>query len=106
MSAADDEQLRQEREAFDLNRVQSIGWFWLQMATGCIVLGLLVVVAAISAWVILNSDDFSGEIVVGAIAVLFVDVIGLATIFLKLVLSPTQRPGLTTVSGSGRRHEP
>lgn len=39
----------QEREAFDLNRGQSIGWFRLQMSTGRIVLGLLVVVALLSA---------------------------------------------------------
>ena len=99
MSAVDDERLRQEREAFDLNKIQSIIWFWLQIVTSAVVLLVLVGVAGVSGYILLHGDRFSTVITGAAAAALFVDMVGLAAIYIRLVLSPTQRPGLTPVCG-------
>lgn len=98
MVEAEDERLRQEREAFNLNKGQSIGWFRLQIATSCVVLFLLVGVAGVSFYILLNGDAFTDLTVGAAAAALFGDVVSLAVIFVRLVLSPAQRPGLAPVS--------
>ena len=100
MAAAEDERLRQEREAFDLNKGQSIGWFRLQIATSCVVLFLLIGVAGVSCHILLNGDAFTDLTVAAAAAALFGDVVSLAVIFVRLILSPAPRPGLAPVSAS------
>lgn len=97
MSAAGDEHLRQAREAFDLNRGQSIGWFRLQVVTAAVVLAIVIGVAALCGFVILNPHRFEGPVMVGAVIGLLVDLVGVATIYVRQVLSPARRPELRPV---------
>lgn len=78
MAAPDDERLRQEREAFNLNKGQSIGWFRLQIVTSCVVLFLLVGVAGVSVHILLNGAAFPTVTVGAAAAALFGDIVSLA----------------------------
>ncbi len=97
MSARDLERLRQERESFDLNKGQHSGWFRVQMVTICVVLALLVGVAIMCAFIILNAVQFTAVAVGAAAAALFGDIVTLGVILVRLVLSPQKRPSLEPI---------
>lgn len=82
------ERLRQEKETFEQRRQQEDRWFSLRLRMGYTAIFLLPSVAAISAYIILNSSEFSTATVTTATSALFVDVLGLMAAIWKVVLNP------------------
>lgn len=98
MSAAADERLRQEREAFEVNRRQSVGWFWAQMTTCGVILAILVAVACLCGFVVLNPERFGPWVTGSAVTGLIGELAGVILVYVRFVLSPSQRRELTPVS--------
>lgn len=82
------EQLRQEREVFDLRKSQEARWFVLQITMGWASVFLLIAVIVICAYVLLNNTNFDEFTVKAAGAAIFVDVVGLIIGIWKIVLKP------------------
>lgn len=102
MSAAGDERLRQEREAFNLNKGQSIGWFWVQMITAITVLLILVGVGALCGFVVLHPERFDNTAMGIAVAGLLAELASVITIYVRAVMSPAHRTALMPVTSAVR----
>jgi len=89
VNEAQAEQLRQEREAFELRKHQSSSWFTLRLAMGYFGLGLLTLVAALCGFVLFNHAVFSATTSGGALAVLAGDLIAVLATTWRLVLGPS-----------------
>jgi hypothetical protein len=93
MSAAPTpERRRQERETFEQLKAQSARWFSLRLSMCYMIVGTLVVIAAVGIWVVLNPARYSATTVALAATALFTDTLGLTITIFRLVL----RPGATS----------
>jgi hypothetical protein len=102
MNDAEAEQLRQEREAFDLNKRHAGEWFSLRLRMGYAGLGMMIVLAAACIFIVLKPAAYSQGVVAGAGSVLAGDVIALLAATWKLVLSPASAMPLNPVSHKER----
>lgn len=82
------EQLRQERDVFNLRKKQESRWFLLRLTMGYASVALLVIVIIISSIILFNSGNFPVFTVQAAGAALFADVVGLLLGIWKIVLNP------------------
>jgi len=85
-----EEQLRQEREAFDQKKKQDGIWFYLRFATGVISLLLLLLIVPICFYIFVNHDQFPDLVVKAASAALFGDVVGLIVMVAKVMVGSGQ----------------
>jgi hypothetical protein len=92
------EQLRQERETFELNKRQAAHWFDLRLRMGYSGLVMLVVLAGLCGFVILNHNAYPATVIDWAVALLAGDIIALLVTTWKLVLSPTSVVPLSPVT--------
>ena len=97
MSAEGDERLRQERDAFEVNKAHARQWFALQVRTGYV--GLTVFAAvALACIVALVCATLIGPFATTAAAVVLLgDIIALVYLTLKTVLSSAPRQQLEPV---------
>lgn len=100
------EQIRQERETFDLQRSHAERWFNLRLAMGYASIVLLAAVMAISGYVLLHPADYSGGVLSVAGGALFVDVLGLLGGVWKISLSPELAGTLAPVTKAASLDEP
>lgn len=89
MTEAQAEQLRQEREAFDLRKRQTSSWFVLRLAMGYFGLTLLALVTAICGIVLVDHTAFSPKLCNSALAVFGGDLHAVLATTWRLVLGPT-----------------
>lgn len=82
------EQLRQERETFDQARSQDRQWFGLRLSMGYVAIALMVLVAAVSLYVMLHPQQYGPTVLVLAATALLVDMVSLAAAVFRLVLQP------------------
>ena len=82
------EQLRQEREVFNLKKKQESRWFFLSLTMGYASVALLVMIVIISSIILFNPKDFTVFTVKATCAALFADVVGLLLGIWKIVLNP------------------
>ena len=82
------EQLRQEREVFNLRKTQESRWFALRLTMGYSSVVLLLAIMFICGVVLFQSSRFQEFTVKAAGAALFVDVLGLLVGVWKIVLKP------------------
>jgi len=92
------EQLRQERETFELNKRQAKLWFNLRLSLGYCGLVMLAMLAALCGFVILDHKLSSAVVVDWASAGLAGDISALLVTSWKLVLSPSSAMRLTPVT--------
>ena len=85
-----EEQLRQEREAFNLKKKQDNTWFYLRLATGVISLLLLLLIVLFCVYIFIHYSDFPSVVVGGASAALFGDVVGLIVLVAKVMVGSGQ----------------
>jgi hypothetical protein len=102
MNPARDEQLRQERETFELNKRQATQWFGLRLRMGYCGLAMLVILAALCSLIIVSHDAYSGNVVGWATTALASDILALLVTTWKLVLSPASVLQLSPVTRSKR----
>lgn len=81
-----DEQLRQERIAFDQRKRQDDRWFLLRLAMGWSAVLLLPAIGGLSGWIVTMHSEFPAETVALASSALFVDSIGLMLAVWRIVL--------------------
>jgi hypothetical protein len=93
-----EEQLRQERETFEQQRMHGARWFLLRLAVGYTSVAALVVVLAVCIYILMRNDLFPISVVTAAGATLFGDVIGLVATIWKVVLNPGTVPTLAPVT--------
>lgn len=98
MRQSEAEQLRQERETFDILKRQSTEWFKLRLMIGYVCLTLFLIVASCCAAVIFNHDAYSPGATLGANAMLFADILGMAWTILKIVMTPANISQLKPVT--------
>lgn len=97
MSAEADERLRQERDAFEVNKAHACQWFALQVRTGYVGLTVFALVA-LACIVALVCATLIGPFATSAAAfVLLGDITALVYLTLKTVLSPAPRQQLEPV---------
>jgi len=94
------ERLRQEKETFDQRQRQEDKWFLLRIVMGYTAVILLPSVAAISGYIIIDSNIYSVTTVAAAAAALFVDVLGLLSAIWKVVLNQESVTKLSPVTES------
>ena len=99
-----DEQLRQERETFELHKSHVARWFTLRLCMGYAALVILVVLAAFCGFIILNYQVYTAVSVTFATIFLGVDLVGLLTAMWRLVLSPTSALALEPVTRAIKRN--
>ena len=99
MNAAVKEQLRQEGEAFDLNKRQAECWFVLRLCMGYGAFGLLLCVFGVCMFVLIDHAAFPSNLVYAAMAALVVDLLGFAVAAWKMVLDPATAAPLKPVTG-------
>jgi hypothetical protein len=95
-----DEQLRQEREAFDQKKAQSAQWFALRLSMGWAALAIGVWVAVVFGFIILRHAEFPWWVVSTASTGLIAEIAGLPVAVWKLVLSPASIAALEPVTGA------
>lgn len=93
-----EEQLRQESLIFDERMKQDRRWFLLRLIMGYSCVTLLLIVAAVTIYILLNYSRFSGEVVTAAAVALFGDIIGLIVSVYKIVVNPDTRVRLEPVT--------
>jgi len=98
MNPAAAEQLRQERETFELNKRHAAQWFGLRLRMGYCGLVMLVLLAALCGFVILNHKLYSAVVLDWAAAVVAGDILALLVTTWKLVLSPSSAMCLAPVT--------
>lgn len=81
-----EEQLRQEREAFDQKKKQDQIWFYLRLATGIVALLLLLALCPACFYIFVNHKLFTDIVVKAAVGSLFVDLVGLIVLIVKVVI--------------------
>ena len=101
MKAPEAEALRQEQEAFELNRAQAAQWFMLRLILAYSSLVLAIGIGAILTFIVFAADRFSPLTVAAAAAGLCVDLLGACLAVWKLVLGPGSMIPLMPVS---KRH--
>jgi hypothetical protein len=104
------EQLRQERETFDQQKLQDAKSFTLRLVMGYSSVALLAGILSISSFIILNANVFSAGVVGAASGAVFVDAIGLVVSVWKGVLNPRSNEKLAPVTkgriGGGTARQP
>src|ERR1700743_1163423 len=98
MNRAAAERLRQERETFELNKRQAAQWFGLRLRMGYCGLVMLVMLATLCGFVILNYAFYSAAMVDWAATVMAGDILALLISTWKLVLSPASAMRLMPVT--------
>jgi hypothetical protein len=83
-----EEQLRQERETFEHQKVQSARWFLLRLSVGYTSVVALVSALSLCLYILLRSDIFPDKVVIAAGAGLFGDILGLVATVWKVVFNP------------------
>lgn len=99
MNAAAKEQLRQEGEAFDLNKRQAECWFVLRLFMGYGAFSLLLGVFGLCVFVLCDHAAFPSNLVYAAMAALVVDLLGFAVAAWKMVIDPATAAPLKPVTG-------
>lgn len=97
------EQLRQERETFEQQKVQSARWFLLRLSVGYASVLALVLVLGICVYILMNTKIFPTSVVTAAGATLFGDVVGLVATIWKVVLGPGTVGALAPVTSTATR---
>jgi len=97
------EQLRQERDTFELRKAQEVRWFQLKLVMGYAAVALVIAVMFIAGYVLLGPRMFSPTVVNMAATALLVDVLGLFAAVWKIVLNPSSGTRLAPVTN---HHEP
>ena len=103
MNPAAAEQLRQERETFELNKRHADQWFGLQLRMGYCGLVMLAGLAATCVLIILSHKNYPTAVVDWAAAVLAGDIVALLVATWKLVLSPSSVMNLNPVTDTSVR---
>ena len=98
MKAAAAEQLRQERETFELNKRQAAQWFGLRLRMGYCGLAMLVLMAAVCAAIILTAAARSPWVIKWATFVLAGDILALLITVWRMVLAPASAIKLAPVT--------
>jgi hypothetical protein len=80
------EQLRQQRETFELAKRQAERWFCLRLRVGYGCLFLLEGIATLCGYIILNPTVYTADTARCALAVLGLDIAGQVIVILKVVL--------------------
>jgi GAF domain-containing protein len=80
------EQLRQEKEAFDQLKHQNKRWFVVRLVMAWIAVFLLPAIMIVCASVLLRGDHFTPTTVELSAAALFTDILGLVIAVWKIVL--------------------
>lgn len=83
------EAIQQERETFDLRKKHEQRWFLLRYSMGWISIALITGIMAASCIILINSSAYPSNVIIGASAALFVDILGLAAAVWKIVLNPS-----------------
>jgi hypothetical protein len=94
------ERTRQETAIFEEQLVQERRWFHLRLTMGYVVVVLLLGIALISGYILVNETAYSGPTRTAAAAALFVDVLGLIVGMFRVVLPPQNATKLTPVTGA------
>ncbi len=101
------EHLRQAQEAFDQNKSQAQRWFDLRIRTGYAVVALGILLAAISAFLIVCHAAFPAWMIGGAAFAMPSGIAGVTFAAWKLILSPGSaveiKPVLQETAKSTRR---
>lgn len=84
------EQLRQEREAFEENKRQIRSWSRLRLSMGWTALVLLVVITGVSSFVIVSHNNFPAGAATAAAAAVFVQTLALVAAAWHLVFGAGQ----------------
>jgi hypothetical protein len=93
-----EEQLRQESLIFDERMKQDKRWFLLRLIMGYSCVAILLLVAVVTIYILLNYSLYSGEVVAAAAVALFSDIVGLAISVYKIVVNPDARTRLEPVT--------
>jgi hypothetical protein len=93
-----EEQLRQEREAFDQFKMKDKNWFYLQLVVGGSSVVLLISIVVICCYIFLHSGVFPEFVVKAASAALFGDVVGLLVLVWKVILNASDTKALAPVT--------
>ncbi len=86
--ASAEERLRQERETFDQRKKQDARWFAVRLAMGIAAIIIVLAVAGICGWIVVEHDKFTTAEVTIATSALFADILGLMISVWKIVLGP------------------
>jgi uncharacterized membrane protein YqjE len=106
MDAFTREAIRQQRECFEHHKTQDRQWFRLRLVMGYCATVMLLGIFALSAWLLVNADQYSSSVVAAATAALFVDILGLLTLVWKITLAPELRRLVKPTTHLGMwRHE-
>jgi hypothetical protein len=97
MTAEADERLRQEREAFEVNKAHARQWFALQVCTGYVGLTVFALVAFACIVALVCATLIGPFATTAAAFVLLGDIIALVYLTLKTVLSSAPRQHLEPV---------
>ncbi|HBK04685.1 MAG TPA: hypothetical protein DDZ81_02345 [Acetobacteraceae bacterium] len=93
------EQLRQERETFDQAKAHDARWFTLRLAAGYAGIGLLLVIALGSGYLLLFPASYSPATIAISATTLLGDMLGLVASIFKLVLQQRSSVPLKPVTG-------
>lgn len=97
MNAEADERLRQERDAFEVNKAHARQWFALQVRTGYVGLTVFALVALACIVALVCATLIGPFATTAAAVVLLGDIIALVYLTLKTVLSSAPRQQLEPV---------
>lgn len=97
------EQLRQERETFELNKRQAAQWFGLRLRMGYCGLVILAALAANCMFIILCAKIYPIVVVDWAATVLAGDILALLVAAWKLVLNPNSAMNVNPVTNTSIR---
>lgn len=92
LQARRDEQLRQEREAFDENQRQVQSWARLRQSMGWTALVALVILCAVSIYVLISHAEFPEGAIAAAAATVFVQTLALIAAVWRVVLGTGPQP--------------
>ncbi len=98
MRAVEAEQLRQERETFDLRKRHAAAWFQLRLVIGYGALSFTAIVAMICMAVLCFHHLFPPAFLSWTFKVLMADLLGLAATVIMAVLNPAGASALTPVT--------
>ena len=93
------EQLRQERETFDQAKAHDARWFTLRLAMGYAGICLLVAIALVSGYILLDPTSYAPATLAVAATTLLVDMLGLVVSIFKLILQQGSTALLKPVTG-------
>ncbi len=82
------EALRQQNETFEQRKKHDRQWFKLRLAMGYSAMVILIGVAIILGFILVNFNKYPDKIVSWAGPALFVDILGLVLTIWKIVLNP------------------